>query len=95
MGRVCLHADIQTRPCAGSVFSRAIKCKAGQSNTCLRDCGEKCPAYKPEGGRERTYSFAPSMPAQTFSSRQESRAPRQPTFTATTGGGCGGCGKMK
>jgi hypothetical protein len=46
MGRVCTNAEISTRPCAGSVFSREIKCKAGLPNSCLRSCNEKCPAYK-------------------------------------------------
>ena len=98
MSRICVHADIQTVPCSGSVFSRLIKCKAGQPNTCLRNCGEKCPAYRAAEHRKPTPSptgrFA-SVP--TFATYRETNSKYQPTAntaTATTHrGGCAGCGK--
>ena len=52
MGVVCVHADIQPYPCAGTVLSRTIKCKAGQANTCLRDCNDKCFEYTPRNLRK-------------------------------------------
>ena len=45
--RRCVHADIQPMPCAGTPYSRTIKCKAGQGNSCLKGCSEQCSAYAP------------------------------------------------
>ena len=98
MSRICEHADIQATPCVGSVFSRAIKCRAGQPNTCLRDCGEKCPAYKAKGFRKPVPSpFAgqpfPANRATAYSPNRETRAAFQPTVnTSTTKSGCATCG---
>ena len=98
MSKICVHADILTVPCAGSVFSRSINCKAGQSNTCLRNCSEKCPAYKAAEYRKPTpSSTGRSAPVPSFATYREANTKYNPTAnTATTTthkGGCAGCGK--
>jgi len=95
MSRICVHADIQTVPCAGSVFSRSIKCKAGLSNTCLRNCSEKCPAYRAAEYRKPTpTATGRSVLVPTFATYRDTNTKYQPTANTTTHkGGCAGCGK--
>jgi hypothetical protein len=98
MGRVCTNAVIQTRPCAGTIFSREIKCKAGLPNTCLRNCNEKCPAYKVV---ECTRSSMPTREQTSSPQYGGSRAASQPIASRASAvpsvprGPCSTCGTAK
>jgi hypothetical protein len=99
MTRLCEHADIQRKPCEGTAFSRAIICKAGLPNCCLRNCSEQCPSYKAARQRspmipvQRNFSL-PQSPS--YNPHREVRTKYQPAAgVPVSGGGCSGCGKAK
>lgn len=93
MSQVCKHADIQDKPCSGSVFSREITCKAGRPNTCLKRCGPSCPSYVAE-----EYKPEPIPKGNTPAPHPEqvmrvgSQASKQVFHRTTKSGGCGSCG---
>jgi len=99
MTKICENADIQATPCEGSVFSRTIKCTAGQPNTCLRNCSEKCPAYRMKSvAKPPVSAVLPSVISQQPPQRSVPYVPPPevrtiPKPAATGGKGCGGCGK--
>ena len=101
MGRVCIHAEIQPRPCPGTVFSREITCKAGLPNTCLRNCNEKCPAYKVAEPPRPSMFIREQIAPQQYGVRATSQhAVFQPTVPRAPAspnqrGPCGTCGATK
>ena len=84
MTKICANADIQSEPCAGSVFSRSIICLAGMPNKCLRNCHERCPSHsvidqpKPPAPRVVQQSKSPPKSLENYTMQ------RKP---------CGTCGK--
>ena len=100
MGQICEHADIQPRPCPGSIFSKEIVCKAGHENKCLRKCSAGCPSYKVKKyEREKInppVSFASQQMSPVSSSQLIHSQPARSMNVATSGAArtskCGTCG---